>query len=379
MSKLKLLFFVSDDTTSYNSSRWRVSNFVDAAWKHDKCEIQILNIREWLGRTEISRYFCEHYDVIILQRVIVKESVEYAQYWIERGKKVICDWDDGYLQLVENNETTNPAFEFWGKGTVTRNTGLVSFTEQIGYDPLDQFAEGLSALSAGTVPSRVIQEDYREWANVFYLPNFIDAARYAEMPKKKHEGIRIGYGGSLGHLSSFRESGVKEALSRVLEQRASTSLFLIGDNRLIDALDLPPQRVIYRPYVPYYRWPEMIAHYDISIAPLAGEFDMRRSFLKAVEASVSRTPLIATGDREYPVYAEFFGCPGQTYVPSEKTLPTYDHRVDAWETALLEAIDNLDSYKEEARVQGFEYGMTFDIEKRVDDVLWIYEQVMELP
>ena len=312
---------------------------------------------------------------------MVSESIDRVKYWRSKGKTIVLSFDDGYLQLKDNPLVSeNPAVSFWARGEVTQKIGGSEYKKYIGYDPLEQFVSGMTHCSAATVPSKVLASDYRPYTNTFYLPNYLDAEKYIKAfnrRQKKHGEIWLGWGGSLGHHASWTGSGILEALREVLRERERVKFLLVGDQRLIPKLKLPKDKLIFRPYVPYFRWANTIQNFDISLAPLHSKFDLRRSFIKAGEASLAKLPFIATGDSEYPVYEEFYGSPAHIYVPSELTVPGYDDRVEHWYNALNQMIDNIEHYRE-ATEESFEIGMRFDVDANVDNIIGVYEDIMEL-
>lgn len=372
---MNILYLNSDGAAEYNSGRWRCAHPADAL-RQQGHNVFILSIKHWLHDTPVGRYAFANADVIVIQRVLIKESVAQAEKWRSKGKIVIADWDDHYISV----NPTNPAWQFWREGMVEVSTGYTSYKKNIGYDPLVEFERGLSICSAGTTPSSVMVNDYIRYGNVFYLPNYIDSRMYHGFQKHDHDGeIWIGWGGSLGHIESFEHSGVAEALKQVLQEHSHVRFMLVGDQRILDKLSLPRNKVIFRPYVAYYNWPAMLAQFDIAIAPLAGAFDKRRSFLKAVESCVAKIPLVATGDASYPVYKEFFDCPSHMYIASEEVTPSKDARTRLWTAHLNAMIDNLGHYQENADTKGYDFGMQYDVFNNTDKIINIYERAGELP
>jgi hypothetical protein len=372
---MNILHIVSDGQSEYNSAKWR-SDIPGDALRAAGHNTYFLGIKHWLKDTDIGRYVAAKSDVIVIQRVMVNESLAQAKKWREKGKIVILDWDDHYHSV----EKTNPAYDFWRDGNVQVSAGYVSYKTKIGYDPLKKFEEGIDICSAGTVPSTVMVNDYSHYGNVFYLPNYINPEPYQAIKRHNHNGeIWIGWGGSLGHLESFEGSGIAEALRLVLQEHKNVRFLLIGDKRIAESIMLPAGKVIFRPYVAYQDWPEMLAQFDIAIAPLYGAFDKRRSFLKAVESSVSRIPLIATGDKKYPVYQEFFGSPAHIYIPSEEEKPDKEHRIRLWRNSINAVIANIDHYREKAAGESYELGMEYDVSSNVDNIIATYEKAGMMP
>lgn len=338
-------------------------------------DVQIQSIQHWLADTHQSRVACSKANVIVLQRVLIDESINRALFWKAKGKAVVADWDDSYQHIFQS--TGNPAEAFWGRGEITVNTAVGSYKSYLDKHPLDQFAHGLSKITAGAAPSRVICEDYREIVPMFHLPNYFATEPYLKAKKGKNDHITIGFGASLGHRTSIESSGFAHALARLMDARENVRMRLVGDRRLLDYLPVPKHKVQFMNYVPFSEWCQIVAGFDIFIAPLFDKFDMRRSFIKAEEACLMQIPLVATGDELYPVYKDFYDVPSHKYVPSELTVPDYDKRVELWYEALLDVVDNLDSYRHLA-LDSREYGLQFDVDRNVHNIIRTYEDILRL-
>lgn len=373
---MNILHFAGDDITSFNSSRWRICNAADVINQMDSHQVRIYSVAEWLRQTELAKMQCDWADIIVIQRIMIKESVEAARHWINRGKTVIVDWDDSYEEVDENN----PAHDFWKKRKINIHAEHFSYNSYLDYDPLQQFAKGLEQITGGTTPSRVIVDDYISRTNVRWLPNFIDPSKYTNCTRQDHgDEIWIGWGGSMGHIQSWTDSGIVPALRELMLKHKNVRLLMIGDNRILKHLKLPEGRILFRPYVQYFQWGNMLADMDIAVAPLWGPFDRRRSFLKAVESCVAKLPLVATGDGQYTVYEEFFDCPSHIYVSSERTVESNTKRTERWFDALDEMVDNLKDYQRAANNKGFDRGMAWSVEENKTAVIKVYQELMSLP
>lgn len=318
---------------------------------------------------------CADSDLIVVQRVLVEESIEQVSFWKQRGKAVTVDADDGYDFV----EPTNLAHGFWMEGRVTINTPYGSYQTTLDRHPLTQFHQGLSQVTAMTVPSRQLVRDWQQYGRIIFLPNYMDSPVYLSQPKQKNDHIVIAFGGSLGHSESFIYSGVREALRQILFEYDDVRVQIIGDKRIADGLPLPKHKLIFRNYVPFSEWPSLLASYDIGIAPLASKFDMRRSHIKVLEYMLMRLPFVATGDNVCRVYEDFYNVDSGTFVSygDESTPDTYDKRVNEWYEALKKTIDNLAEYRERA-ARNVEVAMQWDCDVNVPNIVRTYEEIMNL-
>lgn len=307
---IKILYFASDDAHGYNSSHFRVSIHADALESAGLAETRIIDSRQWMNRSLVAKEVCEWADIIVIQRVMTEDSWKHAVEWMKSGTPVVVDFDDAYDLIGEENA----AWSFWGEGVVdvvTQNG--YKFKKRLDTHPVDQLRAGLGKLAGAVVPSRQLADDWRQYIDTFVLPNYLDVARYnrANMRAKSRlvqtdeVPIIIGWGGSMSHLTSFAKSGVQEALGVLLsEYNGRVLLKIVGDKRVVDQLPFEKRRVTYSPYVTFHHWPLVLNTFDIGIAPLAGEYDARRSDLKVKEYLAMKIPFVATYGAPYKMIAE---------------------------------------------------------------------------
>lgn len=368
---MKILHFSSDGSSEMNSARWRISNMSDALIRAGH-QVKVMAVRHWIYQTEQGRFYCNWADIIIVHRVMVQESIDAVEFWRSRGKPVVIDFDDAYDKLEGDY---NPAAEFWKDGLVTIKSGGTSYRKRLPVHPLELFRQGISKCTAATVPSRQLVKDWGHLTPFFYLENYIDSRRYLNVPQRPGDDkIVIGWGGSLGHKESFEYSGVGEALRRVISENRRVYFMLVGDQRLKNYLPVPAHAFIFKNYVHYTTWPQILSMYDIGIAPLAGEFDLRRSPIKLTEYATMGIPFVATGDSDCLVYKDYFGSPAGKFTQFGGRLTT---RVKSWYNALSEMVQNIDEYRTLADEKR-NYGLQFDADKNVDKVIEIYRQIIQL-
>jgi len=67
---------------------------------------------------------------------------------------------------------------------------------------------------------------------------------------------------------------------------------------------LPEDRLITKDWVPTEQWPSVVANFDIGLAPLAGTYDDRRSWVKVLDYALLGIPFVCTDSVPYA------GCQG---------------------------------------------------------------------
>lgn len=326
-----------------------------------------------MGQTEYAKEICMQADIIHLQRVLIKDTHRDIAYWRSQGKAVVVDFDDAY-DLIHSD---NAAAPFWLHGRVTvRLEGGYTYEQTMEEHPVDQFREGLRKCTALITPSGILSDDWRVGAPEFVVPNYLDKRLYENA--RKHDNsplIVLGWGGSLSHVQSWKDSGINEAIKLVLQERDNVRLQIVGDVRVVDQLPVRRDRVFFSPYTGWWKWQETLMRYDIGLAPLAGDYDDRRSNLKVAEYLLAGLPFVAT---KSPVYKEFWDADSGLFVTSGYTQEHYDDRVHDWYKSTIDIIDNIEDYRIRASANIDSYGNDYDIDRNIDKIVDIYGQIVEL-
>jgi hypothetical protein len=249
-------------------------------------------------------------DAVIIERNLF-DSVIFAE--IRRlksfGVKIIATWDDAYHLMPD----TSPSKVHWNESN------------------LHLFRRALKNCTLGITPSRLLCQDYERFCKMQYVPNFFDADLYTGLHKKPNDGqIGIVWGGNHTHLESVMHSGVLAALGLVAKRHKRVVVHCVTSNPQILRLfrdALPPGQFRGHGWMPLEKWPSFVAeHADIGIAPLYGEYDRRRSWIKAVDFGMLGIPLVATNYEPY------------------QDLPVLlvKNSVDEWHVALRDLVMNPD-------------------------------------
>ncbi|MBU2685785.1 MAG: hypothetical protein KKF27_21300, partial [Gammaproteobacteria bacterium] len=280
------------------------------------------------------------------RNIILTEVWKATQYWLGMGKPVTLDLDDAYHMLRHSN----PAHEFWNN----RQEGQQQ-------TPLEQLRAIMPLLDCFTSPSQLLLEDWLGVAQrTYWWPNWAVGKRYENLKKEPHEGCIIGWGGSSSHWDTFWFTPVLEALKRVCDLRPQVRVRICGfDRRIYDMVPLPEGRKEHVPYVPPDRWPANIAQFDIGIAPLAEEYDQRRSWLKGIEYMLARVPWIGTEGWPYKELARW-----GTLVPND---------LDAWVGALIDHIDH-----PRDPMPGYLAGLDRTLERRAPELAQALQRIINL-
>ena len=363
----------ADGQTEYNSSYWR-GQIPGRSLRKAGYNVFSCHVDGWFHQTEAIKVACSKADLIIIQRVLVAESVDHVRQWRTHGKAIVTDFDDSYARLKP--EDGNQASVFWYDGLVEIAHPMgIKYKKRLEVHPLQQFYEGGAICTGYTMPSRVLVEDYKWVAPCWYVPNWMDTPRYLSAKRKqlpnRNSEIVIGWGGSMSHINSFKRSGVAEALRRVLLKRKNVKVMICGDERIVPLLPLPKERIIFQPYVMWDTWPRVLSSTDIGIAPLQGRYDHSRSALKPLEFSLMGIPFVATG---CPAYTDWMERDIGLYV-QDGEIEDAPKRAEEWEKCLIDIIDRYDYHKQKIDSQ-FEYPLSWDIDTNIPNLIQIYEEII---
>ncbi len=347
---MNIVYVYADSTEEWNGSEWRCAVPARAINRTKRHSAVLLNLNEFGANSQESNVACLPADIIVIQRNLIGPVLTAIQHWKARDKVLVVDFDDAYNLMP----STNPNYPYWSKGIKSkRQPDGTTLRVQIDPPPLTQFIWGLKLVHAATVPSLRLADDWREYTDVYHLPNYIDLEKFQNVKLEPHEGINIGWGGSKSHLLSIKKSGVLEALRRVCKARPEVKVMIAGgDRRVYDLLALPEDQKALLPWVPYSQWAQVLSKFDIGLAPLYGPYDERRSWIKILEYMVMKIPWVGS---DSPAYCEL-----------EDYGWLVKHNPNAWERVLLDIIDNIIEYKLEASRVPYLFGISQSIDENVE-------------
>jgi len=369
---MNVCYVVSDGINEFNSSWFRAAIPAGALVRAGHT-VHILNVRQWLLQTEYAKSILHTSDIIHLQRVLVSETHKFVTYWRKRGKAVTTDFDDHYSLIHPDNA----AAKFWLHGRVSvRLEHGIQYDTSMSEHPLMQFKKGLPHCSAGITPSKVLSRFWETHTPMFVVPNYLESKMYLNARKHVNDPyIVLGWGGSLSHVQSWKDSGINEALKRILQERDNVRLLIVGDKRVVDQLPLRRDKVWFSPYIGWWAWQNTLKRYDIGLAPLAGDYDDGRSNLKVAEYLLAALPFVAS---KSPVYEDFVTAKSGLFVQHGHDKETYDERIESWYNSTIDVIDRIEYYKSMAKEAIDLHGMRYDVDRNVDNILSVYQEIIDI-
>jgi len=347
----------ADKPQEWNTSQFRIVTPGKALAKI-KHGVSLIPIQLFQEGTKESEEVCQNADIIVVERNLIGDVITRMVYWLVRGKVIVANYDDNYEEIEE----TNIAHSYWHNGTaVVTNDKNEQQTMNIFPHPLKQFKLGLKVAYAQVTPSKELCKYFEKYSPAYHLPNYFETGNYIDQPKEPSNDIIIGWGGSVGHIPSFELSGILQAFKNVIEVRPNVKVMIIGDDRILNKIEIPQFNKIFQPYVNFMEWPKIIHKFSIGVAPLAGIYDNFRSIIKPVEYCLTKKPWVASD--------------GPAYQETGKYGTLVENTSDAWTTALLEKIDNLENENIKAEGEPYQWGLDQDVDRNAHNIANVYKKI----
>lgn len=359
---MNVLYVYADGEHEMNCSKWNCLIPAKYINKLEGHTANTIHINDWVKNDENSQKLSSEADIIVVERNYFGDTLTIIQYWKVRGKTIIGIFDDAYHIM----HPMNPSYRFWNYGEIRgRDREGNEKVVNMNPTPIEQFKWGLKLLKGIQVPSVNLAKDWLTHTDTYFVHNFLDWDKYENIePMYPHgdDEIIIGWHGSLSHYSSFVESGVLDALRKIGKKYPHVKVLLGGDKRNFDNLEV--KNKVFQPYVPEDQFTSLIKSFDIGLAPLSGEYDKRRSWIKVLEYMALQVPWVAT---DYITYDE---------------LKPYgivtENGYTNWVAALSNAIENIAELKEKAKKEPFEFAKSQSSEIGVRKVtLPLYQQLID--
>lgn len=357
-------YVFADQANEKNCSIWNCYNPSVAINKlGNGNKSHLFHVSEFVQNGPEVQKAIEESDIIIVERNLFQDTMTMCAFWTVRNKSIIGIWDDAYDRMVD----TNVSYSFWEHGEVKlqNDKGETKISYMLP-PPLTQMKLTLKLLKGAQVVSKKLAEDWGKYTPTYHVNNYLNMDRYKNAERLyPHDDIFIYWGGSLSHLYSFQNSGVLKALQNITEKYLNVKVLISGDKRVFDALQLKPGKKLYSNFVPEEKFASLVKTATIGLAPLIGEYDERRSWIKCLEYQILKIPWIAS---DLCTYAEL-----RDYGILVENTP------EAWEYAIAETIDNLPKYQEKANTISYEFAKTQDIDLNIHKTLELYQKIIDGP
>jgi hypothetical protein len=221
---------------------------------------------------------------------------------------------------------------------------------------------GFGLIDAAIVSSTRLMLDWAQFAHVHEIPDYLNTDQYPGFKQIHDNEIWIGLGNGT-RIASIKNSGLLNALETVCRERSQIKLVLcdMGDEegKLIDIR--PSQLVNYLPNS-FEEWADILLNLDLGLLPICGDYDLRLGRINLLEFMISKIPWLASNQLSFPELSRY----GRLVQNSS----------DAWEGALLKAVDNLEVLRKKASGEPFLFALSQDVNENIDKVLKLFTYIL---
>lgn len=355
---MNILYVWSDQSGEFNCSWHRMINPA-LALRRAGHPVELIHCNEWQQNTPHALKVTESADLILFQRNAFGAAVGCLMDWLSRGKKIAIDVDDSYHHMTET--TGSPTWELWRRGRWQQDGKQYEFSPVL---PLQSLETSVKLCGHLTAPSHVLCEDWQPYANTHCIPNYIDTRIYKvrSLMYKQPGKVYLGWGGSKGHLPSWKHSGIIPALNEIVREFPNVMILTAGEDGLGRDLKVSPSRRTRIDWVDPTRYADFLGTLDVGLIPLSGEYDRRRSCLKSLEYTCVGLPWLGS-DLE----------PNR----SISTGTLVQNTPEAWYVGIKDYLTNLESLKQRALI---DRAVTdeWNVDARVPCLLEKYAEILEL-
>lgn len=278
----RALFLKADHEEDHNSSNFRI--LIPAKYLQKAGHEIVIQHVDWHDYANVP-------DVVLLERRATTERIENLR--MAGAKRILVTFDDAYHLLPPaSHEYSVQANSYWKNN-------------------LADFRQALGMADKVIVPSGVLAADYAKYCRAIeVVPNYYDPELVQESKFVPASTLRIGWGGTLQHRTTWEKSAVLGGLRKFAVDHTGFVVVVCGLN-ITDLLGETGIPYVYYPWTPFEQWMGVVASFDIGLAPLWGEYDRRRSNLRAVEYGLANVPFVGSLMEPYE------NCPGGVLVKDE--------------------------------------------------------------
>jgi hypothetical protein len=340
----------------------RCRNFADAINRIGWHSAHLLDLDSFIQNTPEAQRICVSSDLLVIHRYLYGPILQAVEYWKARDKKVVVDFDQAINFLTPDISSHS----FWVDGNplaASVHSGVAQ-TQQVKIEPvpLEQFKWGLRLIDAAVVSSMRLVVDWSPFANVYEIPDYLNTDQYP-VYKQAHEKVWIGLANG-ARFTSIKNSGLLKALEGICLKHPQVQVVLIGSeaSNTLPVLNIDPSQVVIPPSNLFNEWVNILLKVDLGLVPIYGDYDLRLGRINLLEFMVSKIPWIASSQPAFREFSRF----GRLVANSS----------DAWETAILKVMDNMNDLQVWAAGEPFLFALSQDVNENIDKVLKLFTYIL---
>jgi hypothetical protein len=248
------------------------------------------------------------------------------------------------------------------KSGAIKTAGANSLVDLVGPSVSEVVQWGLRLVDAVTTPSQRMLDDVHGLSSAILIPEYIDLDRYLTLGPQPHDGIILGWKNNSADAPGVLASGLQSALERICQVRPDVKVAIFGGDPAIPGmLNLPEGRLTYYPLDHPDDWPSLLSYVDVGLAPLSGALDERRGSADVLELMSMKIPWVASH--------------GPAYYELRPYGWIIENNASTWERVLLDVIDHLPAYHEEACGDPYLFAISQGIEENIETVLTAFTEL----
>jgi glycosyltransferase involved in cell wall biosynthesis len=312
----------------------------------------LISWRDFIANSHETQSLLEQSDFIIIHRGLWSPLLPVIQHWKARDKNIIADFVNAY-QLMDEDELAD-YYDFETK------TGIDSGKLVKGSPSLiTQFKWTLQSISGATTPSQRLCDDWSAYTRMAVLPDYLDMERLSLIAPQNHEGMVIGWRGSVRQLQMIKKSGVMMALEAACQMRRNLHLiFSVDHPESVPPLSLPANQVELVGWTQNGGWNSVLSNIDIGIAPMIGESGQREDCSSILEYMALQIPWIAS---QGPAIYDYHGFGW-----------IVENTAESWLKAIIEVVDHYPDFRAEAAVGPYLFAISKSLEENIQTVVDTY-------
>uniref|UniRef100_A0A7C4PL68 Glycosyltransferase n=1 Tax=Anaerolinea thermolimosa TaxID=229919 RepID=A0A7C4PL68_9CHLR len=344
---MKIIFVGSSRWIDGESVVGRCRNLAAALTESGLYQAAVITLEELLRNDERAVAACEAADLLIFHRLMDERVIQVLPFWKARGKKIIIDLDHPL-----------PSADFRGE-RMRRYTGW----EIRDSAAEEKFRSGLRMADLITASSQRLADDCTVYARSVYLPDYLDLNRYLT-PRMEHPGeVWVGLPCE-DEASAFAFLPEMIAMLNEVGQLRPQVRFFVPHPGLSSEgfAGLEEPWFIPAAMTSLEEWPRLLSGLDVGLAPADGSSGTRIGRRRVLEYMAARVPWIASDVQPYHEFARYGWLVRNT--PHE------------WRRAILEVVDHLEAYQEEAGGEAFLAALGQDVHENIHAIATIYASVI---
>lgn len=340
----------------------RCRNFADAINRIGWHSASLLDLEAFVQNTPDAQAICESSDLLVIHRYLYGPVLQAIEYWKARNKKVIVDFDQAINYLTPDI----PIHSFWFQGQdepfQQQAEGVRVAARPVDASPLEQFKWGLGLIDAAVVSSMRLVVDWSPFTDVYEIPDYLNTDQYPAYQQSHEHKICIGLANG-ARTTSIKNSGLSSALQRICQKFSQVEVTVCGlDEHAGEILEIPPSQLVIHHSRSLEEWVAVLLNLDIGLVPIYGDYDLRLSRISLLEFMISKIPWIASSQ---PAFREF-----------SRYGRLVENSADAWEAAILKALDNIDALQSRASGEPFLFALSQDVNENIDKVVKLFTYIL---